>query len=258
MANCVEVTVLDDGIGHVMLNRPNALNAIDSCLVRDLRKAVSWLESSEDVSVIVLSGAGSRGFSAGVDLKERQHMSDSEASEFRSNELFPMYREFDTRQKPAVAAVHGYTLAGGLELALACDVIVAAEDSCFGLPEVKWGLVPAAGGCRKLASLIGPLRAKELILTAASVDAQEALALGMVNQVVANGRHVQEAIVVARKIAANRQNAVRGAKRCVDEYVQARAAAAFDLEVADACYASDDRVSGIAAFSGGRRAGDAG
>ena len=103
----------------------------------------------------MLAAAGERAFSTGVDLKERQTLTDAEAAVFRARELFPMYRELDSRTKPAVAAVFGHSLAGGFELALSCDLIVAAEGANFGLPEVKWGLIPAAGGCRKLPALSG-------------------------------------------------------------------------------------------------------
>jgi len=140
----------------------------------------------------------------------------------------------------AIAAVFGHTLAGGFELALACDLIVAAEGASFGLPEVKWGLIPVAGGCRKLPALIGAARAKELILTAKTIGAEEALRLGVINRITPKGDELEAALVLARQILQNKQPAVRGAKRCIDEGVDARAACAFDLEVADRCYTRRD------------------
>lgn len=248
MAEEVLIERCDDRIAVLTLNRPLAMNAIDRAMTRELHSAFCDLEADDGVDVIVLTGAGERAFSTGIDLKERQTLTDDEAASFRSGELFPMYRALDGRSKPAVAAVYGYTLAGGFELALACDLIVSAADGKFGLPEVKWGLVPAAGGCRKLPALIGPARAKELILSAATWPADEMLRLGAINQVVPKGEQLHAALTLARKISANSQPAVRGAKRAIDHAVGAWAACLFDIEIADACYASNERKAGIGGF----------
>lgn len=232
-----------DRIAVLALNRPQAMNAINRTMTRALRDAIADVEADEAIDVLVLTGTGERAFCAGVDLKERALLSDAEAAAYRAEELFPMYRELDGRAKPAIAAVFGHTLAGGFELALACDLIVAAEGASFGLPEVKWGLIPAAGGCRKLPALIGAARAKELILTAKTISAGEALQLGIVNRVVRRGEEVQAARELALQIIRNKQPAVRGAKRCIDEAVDARAACACDVEVADRCYTGRDLTS---------------
>lgn len=237
-----------DRIAVLMLNRPHALNSIDRGMTRALRSALAELEADDHVDVIVITGAGERAFSTGIDLKERQRLSDAEAAAFRAGELFPMYRELDARSKPAVAAVFGHTLAGGFELALSCDLIIAAEDAVFGLPEVKWGLIPAAGGCRKLPALIGPARARELILTAGTLTAAEMSRLGAINQVVPKGEQLEAALALARKIAVNPQPAVRGAKRAIDDGIDAWAACRFDVEIANACYASKERKAGIDSF----------
>jgi len=227
-------------IAVITLNRPQAMNSINQAMTRALRAAIADAEADPAIDVLVLTGAGERAFCTGIDLKERQGMSDAQAALFRANELFPMYRELDGRSKPAVAAVFGHTLAGGFELALSCDLIVAAGGASFGLPEVKWGLIPAAGGCRKLPALIGPARAKELILTAATIDAQKALNMGIVNELTAPGQQLEAALALARRIAANMQHAVRGAKRCVDDAVDAWAACRYDVEVSNFCYSSRD------------------
>lgn len=246
-----EEVLIDRRAGRIAvltLNRPQAMNSINRALTRALRAAVAEVEADESVDVIVLTGAGERAFCTGVDLKERQTLSDAEAAAFRAGELFPMYRELDGRAKPALAAVFGHTLAGGFELALSCDLIVAAEGTVFGLPEVKWGLIPAAGGCRKLPALIGPARAKEMILTASTVPCDEMLRLGAINRIVPQGEALAAALALAGSIAANMQPAVRGAKRAIDDAVDAWAATRFDLEVANACYASKERKAGIASF----------
>lgn len=229
-----------DRIALLTLNRPEAMNAINRAMTRALRDAIAEIEVDDAVDVLVMTAAGERAFCAGVDLKERAALSDAEAAAYRAQELFPMYRELDARAKPAIAAVSGHALAGGFELVLACDLVVAAEGSSFGLPEVKWGLIPAAGGCRKLPALIGAARAKELILTAKTISAQEALGLGIINQVVPKGQELQAALQLARQIVQNKQPAVRGARRCIEEGLDARAACAFDVAVADRCYATKD------------------
>ncbi len=248
MSNEVLIERPADRVAVLRLNRPEALNSINRAMTRALRAAVADVEADDTVDVIVLAAAGERAFSTGVDLKERQTFDDAEAAAFRTGELFPMYRELDGRSKPAIAAVFGHTLAGGFELALACDLIVAAEGANFGLPEVKWGLIPAAGGCRKLPALIGPARAKELVLTARTVPADEMLRLGALNRVVPRGEELAAALGLAREIAANMQPAVRGAKRAIDDGIDAWAACRFDLEVANACYATKERKAGIAGF----------
>jgi enoyl-CoA hydratase/carnithine racemase len=232
-----------DRIAVLTLNRPAAMNAIDRAMTRALRVALAQVEADEDIDVLVLTAAGERAFCAGVDLKERATLGDAEAAAYRAQELFAMYRELDAREKPAVAAVFGHVLAGGFELALACDLIVAAEGSSFGLPEVKWGLIPAAGGCRKLPALVGAARARELILTAGTMGAEEALRLGAISRLVPRGGELQAALELARAILRNRQPAVRGAKRCIDEGLDARAACAFDVATADRCYATRDLES---------------
>lgn len=237
-----------DRIAILTLNRPDALNAIDRAMTRALRAAVAEIEADDGIDVFVLAANGERAFCAGVDLKERQRMSDADAARFRADELFPMYRELDRRTKPAVAAVHGHTLAGGFELALACDLIVAADNTSFGLPEVKVGLVPAAGGCSKLPRVLGPALAREMILTGGKLSADEALARGLVNRVVSKGAQVAAALELAGRIGANQQSAVRAAKLCIDNAVDAWAASEFDVEVANRNYGSRGRREGIAGF----------
>jgi enoyl-CoA hydratase/carnithine racemase len=252
MTSEILVDKRDDHVAVLSLNRPAALNAIDRAMTGALRKAVADIEEDENISVIVLSAVGTRAFSTGIDLKERQAFSDVEAATFRTRELFPLFREFDSRSKPAVAAVFGHTLAAGFELALSCDLIVAAEGAQFALPEVKWGLIPAAGGCRKLPALIGPARAKELILTAKTLPACDLLRWGAINRVVATGEEFAAALALAQEIAANLQPAVRAAKRAIDEGADAWAACRFDIEVANLCYASNERKEGFANFGAKR------
>jgi enoyl-CoA hydratase/carnithine racemase len=249
MTDEVLVERREDRIAVLTLNRPEAMNAINRAMTRALREAIADVEADDAIDVMVLTGAGERAFSTGVDLKERKILTDAETSAFRARELYPMFHELDGRSKPAIAAVFGHTLAGGFELTLACDLIVAANGTSFGLPEVRWGLIPAAGGCRKLPTLIGAARAKEVILTAQTISVDEMFRLGAINRLVPREEVLPTALSIAQTIAGNKQTAVRGAKRAIDAGIDAPAGCRFDMEIVNACYASDERRSGIASFA---------
>ncbi len=249
MANKILLDKRDDRIAVLTLNRPHALNAIDRAMVRALRDAIRDVESDDAIDVLIVAGAGRKAFCVGVDLKERQTLSDADAQAFRMGELFPMYRELEQKTKPTIAVVGGHCLGGGFELALSCDLILATPDATFGLPEVKWGLIPAGGGCRKLPKLIGMLRAKELIFTARTLTAAEAERLGLVNRVVPADGAVAQALDLAKQILKNVQVAVRGAKRCLDAAADFERTTEFDLEVANLCYAAKERKDGVANFA---------
>lgn len=246
-----------DRIAVVTLNRPHALNAMDRAMAAALRRVVRDVESDPAVDVVVLTGAGEKAFCVGVDLEERQALPDEEANRYRMAELFPMYRELEEKQKPAIAVVHGHCLGGGLELALTCDLVLATPASRFALPEVRWGLIPAAGGCRKVPRLAGVLRAKELILTGRSLSADEAERWGLVNRVVPEAGRMEVARQLAGEIVGNGQVAVRGAKRCIDHGADLARERAYDLEVSNLCYGSQERKGGVSAFAArkGRPAG---
>jgi len=249
MTNEVLLYKRDDRIAVVTLNRPQALNAIDRAMAVALRKTIRDVETDDAVDAVIFTGAGERAFCVGVDLKERQALSDEEADKLRMGELFPMYRELEQKTKPSIALVNGQCLAGGFELALCCDMILATPGAKFGLPEVRWGLIPAAGGCRKLPKLIGMVRAKEMIFTAKPITAQEAERIGIINRIVAAENAMAEALELARQVLANVQVAVRGAKRCLDYALDYEQTIAYDLEVANLCYAAKERKQGISSFA---------
>jgi enoyl-CoA hydratase/carnithine racemase len=248
MANEILLEKRADHIAILTLNRPNALNAIDRAMVAALRGAVRDIEADDEIDVVIVTGAGGKAFCVGIDLKERQALSDEEAEAYRLGEVFPMYEELERRTKPAIAAVDGHCLAGGFELALSCDMILATERSSFGLPEVKWGLIPSAGGCRKLPKLIGAARAKELILTASTISATDAERLGLINRIVPAATLMEDASSLARRVLGNVQIAVKAAKRCIDHALDMEHSTAFDIEVSTGCYASKDRKQGISRF----------
>jgi enoyl-CoA hydratase/carnithine racemase len=248
----MEKTILlerdENGIALLTLNRPGAMNALDRQMTGELRRTIAEIEADPDIRVVLVSGAGEKAFCVGVDLKERQKLSDAEAHTYRHDHLFPMYRELDGMETPSIAVVNGHALGGGFEIALACDLIVASETANFGLPEVKWGLIPSAGGCTKLPKLIGAARAKEIILTARTIAPDEALGLGIINRVVPAAQRMEAGRELAGQIAAHARLAVRTAKRCLDHAFDAPAASSHDVEASNLCYADQGRKDGIGAF----------
>ena len=242
------------GVAELMLDRAEAMNAINTVMAVRLAQACAELAKDPQVQAIVLYGTGARAFSVGADLKERNRMSDADLLRQR-----PVFRAafggLLALPQPVVAAVHGYALGGGCELALCCDVIVADETAEFGLPETTVGLVPGGGGTQLATRRLGPGRAADLIFTGRRVDAAEAARIGLADRVVPPGTACPEAIEIAGRMAANSPTAVKAAKKAIRQGADADLAAA--LEVEDAAWRtaalSADRREGIAAFNEKRR-----
>jgi enoyl-CoA hydratase/carnithine racemase len=241
---------IEDGVATVTLDRPEARNAISSALATELAEVFEPLSTSPEVRAVLLTGAGDRAFCAGADLRERGGFDDH--GWFVQREIFR--RAFGAVRRcplPTVAAVFGYALGGGCELALCCDLVVAADDASLGLPEVQLGLVPAGGGTQLLVRRVGPAVAKDLVLTGRRVDAAEAARLGLVDRVVPRAELLAAAHGLAGQIAANAPTAVRLAKWAID--LGADLAREAALEVEDQAWRravlSADRREGIAAWN---------
>lgn len=239
-----------DGIAEVVLDRPEAMNALNTATLVQLAEHFTALAADPSVLVVVLSARGERAFCAGADLKERAAMSDAQIMAQR-----PAFRAafgaLLALPQPAIAAVHGFALGGGCELALSCDVIVADGTAVLGQPEASVGLVPGCGGTQLLARRVGPGRAADLIFSGRKVDAARAEAIGLVDRLVPAGTAREFALELARQIAANSPVAVRAAKRALRNGADLPLAAALDVE--DAAWrtaaGSADRQEGIAAFA---------
>ena len=212
----VEVSV-SDGVADVVLNRPEARNAIDVPLGRALAEALDALAAREDVRALVLSGAGGKAFAAGADVAELRERTHREALGGFHARLFQQVEDFP---HPTVAALEGFALGGGLELALACDLRVASASARLGLPEVTLGIMPGAGGTWRLPRLVGLGRAKELVLTGRLLGAEEAAALGLVERTCAEGDAHAQAHVLARDIARNAPLALQVAKRAMNAWAR--------------------------------------
>ena len=249
------VNVTRDGsVAIVELSRPEALNALSTALAVDLTATMTGLAAEPGVRVVVLAGSGDRAFCVGADLKERTAMSDDD---FRAQrEVFrAAFASVRDLPQPAVAAVHGFALGGGCELALSCDIVVADETAVVGLPEVTIGLVPGGGGTQLALRRLGPGRAAEVVLTGRRLSVGEAYDVGLVDRVVPAGSARQAARALAEQIAGNSPVAVRAAKRALRDGWGLGYAEAMDVEdVAWRTAAfSADRAEGIAAFVEKRR-----
>lgn len=203
------LTSVSEGVAEVVLNRPEARNAINLEMVRALQAALEELAGRQDVRVLVLRGAGEKAFAAGADIADLYGRTSREALLAINGRLFQAVEGFPL---PTIAAVRGYALGGGLELALACDLRIVADDAKLGLPEVSLGIFPAAGGTRRLPRLVGDGLARELVFTGRTLGAEEALRMGLVNRVVPAGRLQEEARALALEIAKNGELALRMAK----------------------------------------------
>ena len=249
MSPLVRVEVADR-VATVTLDRPEALNAISTELAADLASAMEPLGTDPRVRAVVLTGAGDRAFCVGADLKQRATFDDH--GWFVQREAFR--RGFAAVRRcplPTVAAVSGFALGGGTELAISCDLVVAADDATFGLPEVRLGLVPAGGGTQLLVRRVGRSAARDLVLTGRRVGAVEALELGLADRVVPGGEVPAAAAALAAEIAANAPTAVRMAKWALEVGGDLPVEAAMEVEVQSRRRAvlSDDRREGIAAWT---------
>ncbi|MGH2949972.1 MAG: enoyl-CoA hydratase/isomerase family protein [Solirubrobacteraceae bacterium] len=234
----VGVRTAEAGIAVVELNRPEALNAISMRLYADLERSFAELEADPASSVLVLTGRG-RAFSVGADLKERRTMSADDVR--RRRELAPrVFGSMARCRKPVIAAVAGYALGGGCELALACDLIIADRDAVFGLPETTLGVIPGGGATQRLPRLVGLQRAKELILTGRRFSAVEAERFGMLARVAEPGGALDAALEVAREMAANPPMALFQAKRALQmsQGLDVERGVLFEAEAYQACLAT--------------------
>ena len=236
-----------DGVGTVLLQRPpmNALNLQMQMEIRDLAREIA---GRRDIGAVVIHG-GPKVFAAGADIKEMADMSYQDMLH-ASAALQDCFTAVARIPQPTVAAITGYALGGGCELALCCDLRIAADDARLGQPEITLGIIPGAGGTQRLPRLIGVSRAKDLILTGRHVGAEEALEMGLVNAVVPAGEAYESALKLARKLAAGPAIALRAAKEAVDHGMDVDLATGLDIERVRfaGLFATEDQRIGMAAF----------
>jgi enoyl-CoA hydratase len=236
-------------IATVTMNRPKVMNAMNPTVVEELRAAFTEVRRDAGIRGAILTGAGDKSFAAGADLSSVAQETTLEAQEFMRNGK-TLLTMIETLGKPVIAAVNGYALGGGLEIAMACTFRIAAEEAHFGQPEVKWGIMPGWGGTQRLPRLVGPGRALQFILTGAFIDAAEALRIGLVNEVVPRTELLARTEKILAQIAANAPLAVEYSIEAVLKGFGGPLAEGLALESAlnAVCMASEDRKEGAAAF----------
>jgi enoyl-CoA hydratase len=236
----------DGRVGTITLNRPQALNALNSQLMSDVTTAAAELDSDPGIGAIVITGSA-KAFAAGADIKEMSNLSFADVF---SADFFGAWAKLAAVRTPTIAAVAGHALGGGCELAMMCDLLIAADTAKFGQPEIKLGVMPGMGGSQRLTRAIGKAKAMDLILTGRSIDAAEAERSGLVSRVVPADDLLTEAKKVAATIAGMSLSAARMAKEAINRAFESTLAEGllYERRLFHSCFATEDQSEGMAAF----------
>ena len=244
--------VLLEKKGHyavATINRPKALNALNSQVLEDLNELVDLVAADEEIRALVLTGAGEKAFVAGADIGEMSTLTKAEGEAFgkKGNDVF---RKLETMAIPTIAAINGFALGGGCELSMSCDIRICADTAVFGQPEVGLGITPGFGGTQRLARLVSPGMAKQLIYTARNIKADEALRIGLVNAVYPAEELMAAAEKMADTIAKNAPIAVRACKKAINEGLDVDMDQALVIEekLFGSCFETYDQTEGMGAF----------
>jgi enoyl-CoA hydratase len=246
---------VEDGVATITFNRPKALNALNAALLEELSQALDAIGADENIRVLILTGAGDKAFVAGADISELATYTPLTAKNF-SQQGHAIFARLQKLPIAVIAAVNGFALGGGTEIALACDFIYASENAKFGQPEINLGLIPGFGGTQRLPRLIGANRAKELIFTGKMISAAEAEKIGLVNKVLPADRLLEEVGQTAREIASKGRVSLRAAKQAINNGLSTDLATGIHIEVEGfgLCFASPDAIEGTSAFLEKRKA----
>ena len=238
----------EGNVGILSFNRPKVLNALNTSVLQELEEAIDQIHKDEDIYVLIITGEG-KAFVAGADISE---MKDKTAEQGRTfGDLGArIFRKIELMEKPVIAAVNGFALGGGCELAMSCDIRIAGEKAKFGQPEVGLGITPGFAGTQRLPRLVGTAKAKELIFTGNMVNAMEAEKIGLVNKVVPQEELMDEALKMAKKIASNGQIAIRYSKAAINRGTNCDIDTAVEIEkdLFGLCFATEDQKEGMSAF----------
>lgn len=240
-------------VGLITLNRPEAMNALNGTLMDEVTQALRAFGADDNIRAIVITGS-TKAFAAGADIKEMQSMNYMDA--YMNDFITANWEEASRCRKPVIAAVAGYALGGGCELAMMCDFILAADNAKFGQPEIKLGVIPGAGGSQRLARFVGKSKAMEMVLTGRMMDAEEAERSGLVSRILPVDDLLDEALKVARKIADLSLPSVMIAKECVNKSYEMtlHEGLMFERRLFHSLFSTEDQKEGMAAFAEKRTA----
>lgn len=233
-------------VGLIQLNRPKELNALNLQLMQEIKHALMALDANEEIRCIIITG-NERAFAAGADIKQMENRT---VIDMLIIDQFETWDQIRKTKKPVIAAVSGFALGGGCELAMTCDMIVASESAKFGQPEIKIGIMPGAGGTQRLTRAVGKARAMEMVLTGKFITAEEALNAGLINKVVPEEVYMDEALKLAKEISAQSPIAIRLAKESVLKAFETglQEGLYFERKNFYMCFASEDQKEGMQAF----------
>ncbi|NRD79204.1 enoyl-CoA hydratase/isomerase family protein [Bacillus sp. BRMEA1] len=241
---------VDGHLAVVTINRPEQFNCFDLETLYQLNETVNEIKFDRNIRVVIITGAGEKSFSTGADLRERRTLNEKEVRR-NVNLIGEVFTKIGELPQPTIAAINGYALGGGLELALACDFRFAVKEAILGLTEVSWAIIPGAGGTQRLCRLIGISKAKELILTARKIDAIQAYDLGLVNKVVDRNELLESSVRLAEEIMKNGPLAVTQAKYAINygSNVDLKTGLAIESKAYEVIIPSTDRVEALEAFN---------
>jgi len=239
----------EDAVRTITINRPEKLNALNRAVIKELSGALKQAEDDKEIRVVILTGAGEKAFVAGADISEFAHFSNEEGQKLSAEGHKILFNAIEKMGTPVIAAVNGFALGGGLELAMACHIRVASENARVGLPEVSLGVIPGYGGTQRLAQFIGKGRALEMITTAQMITAAEAYNMGLMNHLVPQAELMEKCQEIALKISRNSPTAIKAAIRAVNaQYAENIDGYSVEIEAFGSCFGSDDFKEGTTAF----------
>lgn len=245
----------ENGIATVTINRPTKLNALNKLTIEELHEALVQIEMQETIKVVILTGSGEKAFVAGADISEFAHFSVNDGGRLAAKGQEMVFDSIENFSKPVIAAVNGFALGGGLELAMACHFRMASDNAKMGLPEVSLGVIPGYGGTQRLPQLVGKGKAMELIMTAGMISADEALNCGLVNHVTTPEDLLPLTQKIAHKIMRNSLVAIRGAIKAVNAcYTDGVNGYETEVEAFGNCFGTEDFKEGTTAFLEKRKA----
>jgi enoyl-CoA hydratase len=246
---------IENGIGLITINRPSKLNALNVATINELHQALESLDADENVKTIILTGEGEKAFVAGADIAEFAHFSIEEGAQLAAQGQELLFDFVENLKTPTIAAVNGFALGGGLELAMACHFRVASDNAKMGLPEVSLGVIPGYGGTQRLPQLIGKGRAMEMIMTAGMISAEEAFRAGLVNHVVPQAELIEFTKGIAVRIMKNSPMAIGKAIRAINDNFK-EGVNGFQTEIRNfgKCFGTEDFKEGTTAFLEKRKA----
>lgn len=245
----------NDKVSVITINRPNKLNALNILTINELHLALELLSNNDDCKVIIITGSGEKAFVAGADISEFYKFSKEKGYRLSLDGQTKLFDFIENYSKPVIAAVNGYALGGGLELAMACHIRIASENTLMGLPEVSLGVIPGYGGTQRLAQLIGKGRAMELILSANMINAERGEKVGLINHITSKEDLMDFSNDLAKKISANSSTAIKASIKCINSnFKDGQNGYLTEINEFSDCFQSEDFIEGTNAFIEKRKA----